>query len=288
MPLLLAVSILWGLSFGLIKAEFSALSPATLATARIVIALPCFLPFLHRKALRSLETVLPLLGIGAIQYGLMYLMLFEAFRHLQGHEVALLTIFTPLYVILAESSLQRRTLPAAFWGCALLAVGGALWIFQPESWPRNGPGILLMQGSNACFALGQVAYRRIRAAKDTSPRQHYALLFAGALLPCLALLPTANPIAELAHLDASQWVALFYLGSVATGLGFFLWNAGAMRVSAPTLAVFNNLKIPLAALIALLVFKESGDYGRLLPGLGLMLAALFWAQKATRSTTHQP
>lgn len=279
---LVAVSILWGLSFGLIKAEFSALSPATLAASRIAIALPCFLPFLRRKALLPPTSARPLLLIGALQFGVMYLALFEAFTYLQGHEVALLTIFTPLYVILTESVLQRRRLPIAFWGCALLAVGGALWIFQPESWPRTGPGLILMQLSNACFAFGQVAYRRIAAS--SAPREHYAILYAGALIPCLLLLPTGDPLAELAALQSSQWLALLYLGAVATGLGFFLWNAGATRVSAPTLAVFNNLKIPIAALIALVLFGEPGDPARLLPGLGLMLAGLLWAQKASAVT----
>lgn len=284
MHLLVAVSILWGLSFGLIKAEFSSLSPATLAASRIAIALPCFLPFLHRKALVPPAAALSLILIGALQFGVMYIALFKAFSYLQGHEVALLTIFTPLYVILAESVLQRRRLPITFWGCALLAVAGALWIFQPDAWPRTGPGVLLMQLSNACFAFGQVAYRRTSAATSTPPRQHYALLYAGALIPCLLLLPAGDPLRELAALEPSQWIALFYLGAVATGLGFFLWNAGATRVSAPTLAVFNNLKIPIAALIALLVFGESNDPARLLPGLALMLAGLLWARKASAAT----
>lgn len=283
MRLLVAVSILWGLSFGLIKAEFSGLSPATLAACRIAIALPCFLPFLRRPALLPLARMGPLLLIGALQFGVMYLALFKAFTYLQGHEVALLTIFTPLYVILAERFLQRRHLPAAFWACAALAVAGALWMFQPKAWPQTGPGLILMQISNACFAFGQVAYRHTAAARASSPRQHYAILYAGALLPCFLLLPTGNPLEELAALDTSQWLALLYLGSIATGLGFFLWNAGAKSVNAPTLAVFNNLKIPIAALIALLVFGEKADPTRLLPGLALMLAGLVWAQHAASS-----
>ena len=157
MAYLLLVSVLWGFSFGLIKAEFAQLSPATLASARLLIALPCFLPFLQRRFRRWSTEVVLLLLTGVVQYGVMYLALFHAFAWLSGYEVALLTIFTPLYVILAHALLTRTRPPVWFWGTALLAVIGALVIFRPEEWPAKGPGILLMQVSNLCFALGQIA-----------------------------------------------------------------------------------------------------------------------------------
>jgi drug/metabolite transporter (DMT)-like permease len=80
----------------------------------------------------------------------------------------------------------------------------------------------------------------------------------------------------------SQATALLYLGVVASGLGFFLWNVGARRVEAGTLAIFNDLKIPLAAAVSLLFFGESADLSRLLFGGGLAVAALLineWAQR---------
>jgi drug/metabolite transporter (DMT)-like permease len=77
-------------------------------------------------------------------------------------------------------------------------------------------------------------------------------------------------------------MALLYLGTIASGLGFFLWNAGAVRVNPATLAIFNNLKIPLATVIAILVFGETAAPGRLVPGLILMLLALAWAETANR------
>lgn len=283
---LIAVSIIWGLSFGLIKAEFAGLSASTLAAARIAIALPCFLPFFKPRRLQSRPTeALSLVAIGAVQYGVMYVSLFSAFRYLKGHEVALLTVFTPLYVILMENLLARRRLPLSFWACASLAVAGALWIFQPDSWPENWRGLLLMQLSNACFAFGQIAYRRNAIARNEPPQNHYALLFSGALIPCLIFFPGSSPLSEIKSLSASQWVALAYLGSIATGLGFFLWNAGATRVSTVTLAVFNNLKIPIAALIAIFVFREEASYAKLLPGLCAMLIALAWAQGLSKAST---
>ena len=69
------------------------------------------------------------------------------------------------------------------------------------------------------------------------------------------------------------------LGVAASGLGFFLWNRGATRVSAGTLAAMNNVKIPLAVACSLVVFGEQADLPRLFLGGGLMASAVWLAQK---------
>jgi drug/metabolite transporter (DMT)-like permease len=70
---------------------------------------------------------------------------------------------------------------------------------------------------------------------------------------------------------------LLYLGLIASGLGFFLWNRGATRVDAGTLAVMNNAKIPLAVACSLLFFGESPDANmlRLAISAGFFAAALW-------------
>ena len=278
---LLAVSILWGFSFGLVKAEFSALSPSTLAAARLLIALPCFLPFLKKSFIRLSRDNLVLLLIGAVQFGLMYVTLFNAFRWLSGYEVALLTIFTPVYVISVYAVLDRRWPPYWFWMTAILSVAGALWILSPQALPDKWPGILLMQLSNLFFAAGQVAWRHQRQRmKEGRDVDGYALLYIGGVLATLPFLLQGNPVAELAMLDQTQWISLVYLGIIASGLGFFLWNAGAARAAPATLAVFNNLKIPVAIVISIMVFKESASIERLVPGTLLLIAALAWAEIA--------
>jgi drug/metabolite transporter (DMT)-like permease len=286
---LLLVSLLWGFSFGLVKTEFANISGPTLAMLRLAIALPCFLPFLGKRFRKLDLTAYKLMGIGAVQYGLMYVCLFSSFTHLNGYEVALLTIFTPLYVVLVDAALVRRWPPAWFWWTAVLAVIGALWIFNPKGIPQKLPGILLMQAANLCFAAGQVAYCQVRKdLPDFNDHACYAWLYAGAVLITLPFAIPGGPVTEIRLLTSSQWLALLYLGSIASGLAFFLWNSGAVRVNTATLAVFNNLKIPLATLISILVFKETASLDRLVPGLAILLIALGWAELAARkrSTNH--
>ena len=67
------------------------------------------------------------------------------------------------------------------------------------------------------------------------------------------------------------------------GIGFFGWNVGATKVTASTLAVFNNLKIPLAVAVALLVFEESAHLPRLALCGAFMAAAIYVAESPRRT-----
>jgi drug/metabolite transporter (DMT)-like permease len=138
-------------------------------------------------------------------------------------------------------------------------------------------GVALVQLSNAAFALGQVLYRRVRARMPpTRDRDVFALLYAGAFA-----------VAASAFLAAGRWPAapgplalttLLYLGIVASGVGFFLWNLGATRVNSGTLAVMNNAKVPLGVACSLLFFGESADPGRLLCSFLLFGTAVWLAE----------
>jgi len=83
----------------------------------------------------------------------------------------------------------------------------------------------------------------------------------------------------MAGLDLKQAGTLLYLGVLASGLCFFWWNKGAVLTNAGTLAVFNNLKIPLAVAVSLLVFGESTDLPRLILGGGLMIFAIWISRR---------
>ncbi len=212
--------------------------------------------------------------IGMLQFGLMYLAYMRSFLYLQGHEVALFTVMTPLYVAAIHDFRQRRFNGANQFS-ALLAVFAAAVILWQGAAPAPLAGFLLVQLSNLCFAAGQIAYRETFAGADAPPEEHrvfFWLYLGGAtvLAPCAFLELTRGPFA----LNGMQTAALIYLGVVASGAGFFLWNAGARRVSAGVLAVMNNLKIPAGVLMAITVFGESVDAVPLLAGIVLFGAAL--------------
>jgi drug/metabolite transporter (DMT)-like permease len=277
---LTVVSLIWAFSFSLIKTRLPGLDPALVAWARLVIPIPLFLPFFRPRGL-PVRLMARLILTGAVQYGLMYLAYLQAFRYLDAYQVALYTILTPIYVALLDDLCRRRFKPADFWA-AVLAVGGAAVItYQRPAFRGILTGFLLVQLSNLCFAAGQIDYRnlrpRFRALKD---REVYALLFLGGAMATGPAVTLAGSWGQFARLSLSEAGTLLYLGAVASGLGFFWWNKGAVQTSAGTLAVFNNLKIPLAVAVSLLVFGEEADPVRLILGGAVIVAGLLLARQS--------
>jgi drug/metabolite transporter (DMT)-like permease len=273
MSLLLMVSLVWAFSFGLIGSTLKPVNPDVVSFFRLTLAAACFVPFARRMPWKR---ALQFAGIGAIQFGVMYHAYNWSFQYLKGHEVALLTVTTPLFIT-ALNDLQRRRFAPINAILATLAVLGALIVKAGGTVAQPSlVGVLLIQLSNLAFAFGQLAYRRLYAGADARKQPGDAGVFfycyAGAALVTapLASLHLGDAIASLTR---GQLAALLYLGIVASGVSFFLWNRGARHTSAGTLAVMNNLKIPLAVLVSFLVFGESANLPRLLAGGGLVLAA---------------
>lgn len=272
MLLLLLVSVLWALSFGL-TAQVSGLGAPFVTAVRTLLAALVFLPFLRVKGLKPRQ-ILVFLGIGALQFGLMYLLYIASFRWLQSSEVALFTIFTPLFVTLVGDLLEGRRswffLVAA--SIAVLGTGICVWTGLGRAgllW-----GFLLMQGANLCFALGQVLYRRAATASGREDHQLMGLLYLGASVVAVAMAAPSLHWSQVSAVSLHQGWVLIYLGVVASGLGFFLFNAGARRTDLGTLAIFNNMKIPLAILASGLIFHEPVAWSRLMVGGSVIALAL--------------
>ncbi len=275
---LLGASVLWAFSFGLIGAALRNVDPFVVSWIRLFLSVLIFLPFCRPRRFPA-PLRWRLLLIGAMQYGLMYMAYIASFRWLASHEVALLTVFTPIYVAVAHDWTRGRFrwLHMGTALAALAATGGIVYRGGEYGWEWRG--FLLVQASNICFALGQIAYAGVmdKFERPSSGQERFradielfALLYLGGLLAVTAPAIRATLTDGLA-LARHEILALLYLGLVPSGIGFFLWNAGARRVDGGTLAVMNNAKIPLAVLVSLLIFREDAQPLRLAAG-GLVIA----------------
>lgn len=276
---LIIASLIWGFSFGLVKGNLTDLNSSFVAWVRILLALPVFLPFLRLKSL-NFRLGLHLFMIGMIQYGLLYSLYTKAFQYLDSYQVVLFTIFMPIYVTLFDDIYKRRM----NWinlGMAFLAVLGAAIIKYEEKISLNDLlwGFFLMQMSNLCFAWGQIEYRRLRRIHvDINDKQVYALLFLGALVLTTLVTTFVNGWGSIFLLTSVHIGTLLFLGTIATGVGFFLWNVGAIKTHAGALAVMNNIKIPLAILVSLTIFGEQTDILRLIMGGSIMVIAVILSE----------
>jgi len=268
------VSLIWAFSFGLIKRHLSGFDPLFVSWVRLALALVTFLPFLH-PPWPKIKTVAALSALGAVQFGLMYAAYIHSFRYLPAGLVALFTILTPMYVTLLDD-LFRHSFKFPNLLRALLAVTGAAIISFSGTLTSADlvSGFFWVQLSNIAFATGQVWYRRLF---PPSVRVQEARLFGFCYLGAVVFITISGWIMKAQipnRLTTNQIIVLLYLGILASGVSFFLWNHGARRVGAGLLAVFNNVKIPLAVLAAILVFNEKYGFFKLIAGSGLMIIAL--------------
>ena len=277
---LIVVSLLWAFSFGLIKTHLAGIDSSFIAAVRVALALAVFLPFLRPSAV-SRGTALRLVGIGALQFGLMYFAYLAAFHLLAAYQIALLTIVTPILVCLADDLLARRFRWAPLLAAAVAVSGAGVIVARQPLGRAEWTGVILIQLSNICFAVGQVLYRRWRLSQPAvRDRDVFAWLYLGAVLVTVPPAWGQIDVDVLARtLRPEQVGVLVYLGVFASGAAFFLWNQGATRVSTATLAVMNNAKTPLGVAVSLLVFGEKTDLTRLLLGGSLIVAAAFYAQR---------
>lgn len=277
MGLLVLVSFIWAFSFGLTKGQLAGVDSAFISAARLALALIVFLPFLRFRGLTA-RTAFALAGIGAVQFGVMYLTFNESYRYLQAYEVVLFTLTTPVIVTLLADALDHTFRPRALFAAVLAIAGAALVALKSTDLKITLTGLLLVQVSNAAFAIGQVLYRRLRqrhpGLKDGAI---FGLLYGGALIVALGTWWVKTDVLNVA-LTGRQIATLAYLGILASGVCFFLWNVGATRVSAGTLAVMNNAKVPLGVACSLLFFGEQAHYPPLLASLGVMGAAIWLAR----------
>lgn len=284
MSYLVGVTALWAFSFSLIGVYLSGQVDSYFAVmTRIALATLVFLPFLRPAALRW-PTRLGLMAIGSIQLGVMYLFFYQSFLLLTVPEVLLFTIFTPLYITLIDDLLARRFSPRYLLVAAIAVVGAAVIRYDGVT-SHYWLGFIVVQGANLCFALGQVGYRHLARSlpSGVAHRHLFGWFYLGAL--CVAV-PAFWILGDSAKLPTTtlQWSVLGWLGIAASGAGYFLWNKGACRVDAGTLAIMNNALIPAGLIVNLVIWNRDADLTRLVLGAVILAGSLWlnacWAKRS--------
>jgi drug/metabolite transporter (DMT)-like permease len=279
---LIAASVLWSLSFSLIKTYLTDLDSNLVACIRLFISFIVFLPFFRPKNIAP-KVLIKLMIVGAVEYGLMYMAYIFAFKFLKAYEVAMFTVLTPVYVV-AISDFKKRKINKFNMLAAFFAVVGAL-VAVSSSFSGGERvlagiviGFLSVQVANVAFAFGQVEYKTIMKKETAGDLTICAALFLGATLITLPFAAITTDFHATA-ISLKQLGVLLWLGVVPSGVGFYLWNKGARKTKSGYLAVFNDLKIPLGILIAIIFFSEDANIPRLIISLICMFGALFIAER---------
>ncbi|NOI67225.1 carboxylate/amino acid/amine transporter [Vibrio sp. 99-8-1] len=270
-----AVTLLWAFSFSLIGVYLAGQVDSWFSVwMRVALAAVVFLPFLKFRQVTKLLAI-KLMVIGGIQLGLMYCFYYQSFLLLSVPEVLLFTVLTPIYVTLVYDLFKGRF---SFWYLvtAAIAVAGAMVIKFSGVNENFLLGFFVVQGANLCFAIGQVAYKVVMENEQSTLPQHtvFGYFYLGALVVASIAFLLMGNIEKLPTTNL-QWGILVYLGLVASGLGYFIWNKGACLVNAGALAVMNNALVPAGLVVNILIWNRDVDVTRLLLGGGVIMLSLW-------------
>lgn len=277
----LVVVVLWGVNFVVMKFALRDFTPFQLGAARYVFAVLPLMLFIKPPPIARKWLLMYGLFQGVGQFGILFFAL-EVGMTAALASVLLQTqvFFTALFGFVLLGERASRALQA---GMLLAALGLTCFVLNyihPAS-TYSGTTSLLGLGLTLCaaamWAVSNIVARRVQqTSTDYSPMAFVVWSSSVAVLPFVALsLAFDAPSVRWQWLDArvSSWLAVAYLGWVATVLGYSLWTSLLKRHPANRVAPFS-LGVPVVGLATgMLVLDEIitlWQWG----GIALLVAAL--------------
>ncbi len=269
---LILVSILWSFSFGIIKYGLSGIDSSFISLMRNLIAFLFFASltlYNFKKFIFDIKLIL----IGAIQFGLMYVLYIQSYQYLPAYLIATFTITTPIFIGIFSQLLQNKSFSlSGIFSILLVVLGSLMMRFNIVNPLDYWLGFFLIQCANICFAIGQIMFKKWYS-KNTSVDiiYNFSQMFFGAVLitSMFSIINSTN----IGMLNTYNLFALLFLGLFSTGFGFLAWNLGSLQVSNERLAVMNNVVIPIAIFNSFLIFGEAINPMLFVPGLVLFYLA---------------
>lgn len=260
------VTFLWGTTFTVVKIAEAHLNPAVIVFLRFGIAALCFLPYLPRLIQpRQLWVGLELGFWLWIGYATQAIGLKTTTPSQSAFITALNVILVPLFL-----GLVGRKIPRIIWISALLAVLGVGLLSYDGSQPTIGD--LWTLGCAASYALYIV---RLEALAPRFPSLELAAAQVFGVLPfALGWSLLSGP---LPNWHSVPWLALVYLGVLATALTTWLQTLGQGHVAATEAAIIYTLEPVWATLFAFVFLGQSLGWQGLL-GASLVVVATLVSQ----------
>ncbi len=247
---LVAVVLIWGLNFAIIKVPLELAPPFAVNLFRFVVSL-AVLGALHavqsrKRGLSPLSTFrvggwsvvgLGLLGIAIYQVGFIV-----GVDRVTAGMAALLIACSPLWTAITSHVLGIERLTAGRWVGILVSFGGVglVVLGAPDGSLGGDPlGVALMLGASLAWGV-YTALSRPLLDRGASP---VGLTFWGIIVSFPLLVAMAVPdLRGLAWDDfgVGFWAAIVFSGGLSTGLAYGIWNASVRAVGPSRTAAFSN------------------------------------------------
>ena len=243
--LALAVTVVWGTNFVVIKVGLGQLPPLTFAALRFALAFAPAALFLRRPdvPIRNLAAYGVLIGLG--QFGLLYI----AMHGMISPGLASLVIQSQVFMTIGLSMwLTRERLRGFQWVALAVGAAGLGVIFTHTDAVTTAAGLGLVLVAALCWALGNTVQRATPQVNSLA-YVVWSSLFAVPPLIAVALVLEGWPAmsAGIAHASPFTWAVILWQSIGNTLFGYGAWGFLLGRYPAATVSPFALL-IPVSGM----------------------------------------
>ena len=277
-------TLLWGGVFHVIKYPLAVAPPFVLLITRFTLTAILLAPFLirnqdYRLVLRPaiFKEIVILSVIGICGYNILFTYGMGLTEPATG---SLIIAANPVMTTLIARIWKKEPVSPLRWGGIVLAFAGlAFIVFEGKLTNalnlKLGPGNLVLLGAPFMWAVYSVRSREVLARVPST-------VFTAAII--LLSLPPQGAMAAYQFdswrfaSDRGFWLGIAYLGILATGVSYLLWNEGVRLIGAARSSVFVNL-IPVTALLIALLLGQPLHMHHYLGGLIVVLGVILATRK---------
>ena len=215
--------------------------------------------------------------LGALNFSILWAMLFVAAYRLPGGVAATITSVQPLFVVFLASVLLGSPIRALSIAAAVVGIGGvALLVLTPNA-ALDALGIAAAVAGAVSMAFGTVLARRWQPPVSALVFTAWQLTAGGLLLLPFALL--LEP--PLPALTAQNWIGFAWLGLVGAALTYIVWFRGVARLEPSAVAPLAFLSPVTAVILGWALLGQRLSVPQI-AGIGIVIASIWMSQHAQR------
>jgi drug/metabolite transporter (DMT)-like permease len=264
---LAAATLIWGPTFIVTKNLLGQAGPMTILFLRFLVALCILIPLSWREGFRFRMIFKPaflysgLFGV-LISFGLQNL----ALQYTSAGTGALLDASMPVMtLILSVIFLKEKLMLKRILGVSL-SVLGVVVLTLPNA--TSGGAFVVLGNVLLLVSILGWSINTIIVKNLVKGYSSMVTTTGGFLAGWLMLIPfSLGEVVQsgLPHLTGMSWLAILYLGVLASALSFLMWNFGLKLVDASVAAPYSNL-IPVVGLTAAVIGGEPASWLQLVGG----------------------
>jgi probable blue pigment (indigoidine) exporter len=218
-----------------------------------------------------------ILVLGALNFSILWAMLFLAAYRLPGGVAATITSVQPLFVVFLASFFLGSAVRALSVAAAVVGIGGvALLVLTPNA-ALDALGIAAAFAAAVSMAFGTVLSRRWQPPVSALAFTAWQLTAGGLLLLPVAL--WLEP--PLPALSTANWIGFAWLGLVGAALTYIVWFRGVARLESSAIAPLTFLSPVTAVILGWALLGQSLSVLQVV-GILVVIASIWLSQHAQR------